>query len=212
MRTDAHAASYESEAGRDMSDGDNATPGVPAPGRPDSDGANQWLTRISAAIARRRAVGAQRHSDEPEADDDTSSQTGSHTDGVTVADLIAKVHGAAQRSPEQLQRQPSPRHRQPRRPRPVATARPAAPPPRQRHRGSFGPRRRDQRSTDPDTEIIPVVAYADEIPDLAASRRARRERVAARRASGERSTAKPETAQAEVAAHETMSPAVPPPP
>ena len=74
-----------------MSDGDNATPGPPRlPGPPDP-GDNQWLTRSprpspgaapwerSGTFRIRGRRGAQ--------------PTGNHTDGVTVADLIAKVHG-----------------------------------------------------------------------------------------------------------------------
>ena len=67
---DAHPSSTptrtmpeEPEAGRNMSDGDNATPGLPGlPGPPGAGGDNPWLTRNPAAIAGRRAVGAQRQS------------------------------------------------------------------------------------------------------------------------------------------------------
>src|SRR6478609_9030802 len=145
-----------------MSDGDNATPGRPRAS--DSNGANQWLSR-SPLPPRSAAPWERTPSGEPEADDDTSSQTNSHTDGVTVADLIAKVTGAA---PADLpsrhaapETEPPPRPRQPRQLRPTT------------------PRPEDR--PDPDTEIIPVVSYADEIPDLAALRRARLERVAPER-------------------------------
>src|SRR6478736_2869014 len=74
-----------------MSDGDNATPGRPRAS--DSNGANQWLSR-SALPPRTPAPWERKPPAEPE-DTDTSSETNSHTDGVTVADLIAKVTGAA---------------------------------------------------------------------------------------------------------------------
>src|SRR5882724_8396726 len=76
-----------------MSDGDNATPGPPRlPGPPDAGGDNQWLTRSprpSPGAAPWERSGAS----EPE-DIEKPRQSGNqHTDGVTVADLIAKVHG-----------------------------------------------------------------------------------------------------------------------
>ena len=104
-----------------MSDGDNATPGRPRAS--DSNGANQWLSR-SPLPPRSPAPWERKPSGAPEADDDTSSQTNSHTDGVTVADLIAKVTGA---TPTDL---PS-RHAAPE-PEPAPTPpRSATPPPRQ---------------------------------------------------------------------------------
>ena len=111
-----------------MSDGDNATPGSPgawvaglptAPtnGLPDLRGQRQAPRRGSA----------NGNSDEPEADDDARRRPDSHTDGVTVADLIAKV--TASRRPTSragTQRQnPSPRRR-----------RHAATPPPRSHRAS----------------------------------------------------------------------------
>ncbi|MDT5004866.1 MAG: hypothetical protein QOJ24_2042 [Mycobacterium sp.] len=165
-----------------MSDGDNATPGRPRAS--DSNGANQWLSR-SPLPPRSAAPWERKPSGDPEADDDTSSQTNSHTDGVTVADLIAKVTGAAATD------LPS-RHAAPE-PEPAPTPpRSAAPPPRQppappaaappRQPRQLRPNRpQPQDRPDPDTEIIPVVSYADEIPDLAALRRARLERVAPER-------------------------------
>mgnify|MGYP003694109973 CR=1 FL=1 len=54
-----------------------------------------------AAIARRRAV--ERNGSSDPGDVEQSAQTGNHTDGVTVADLIAKVHGASS-VPEELRR------------------------------------------------------------------------------------------------------------
>ena len=83
----------ESEAGRDMSDGDNATPGRPAGrsrhrtaptnGLPELRGHRQAPRRGSAD------AGA-----EPGWRPTPPPPTGNHTDGVTVADLIAKVTGS----------------------------------------------------------------------------------------------------------------------
>ena len=103
MRTRRARCSQGSEAGRDMSDGDNATPGRP-PTRP--TGRRQPLAYPnSPAIARRRAVGA-RHDSESE-DSADAKPTGNHTDGVTVADLIAKVTGTEPR----MRAGPAPRAR-----------------------------------------------------------------------------------------------------
>ena len=76
-----------------MSDGDNATPGQHrAPG---SDGDNQWLTRIprplpGAAPWERASDGSSESSPAPVT---PRAQRGSHTGGITVADLFAKVTG-----------------------------------------------------------------------------------------------------------------------
>ena len=78
-----------------MSDGDNPTPGrhgqggSPAPdGPPDT---NQWLTR-SARPSPVAAPWERGGADEGE-DASPASASGNHTDGVTVADLIAKLNG-----------------------------------------------------------------------------------------------------------------------
>ncbi|MGH3675960.1 MAG: LCP family protein [Mycobacterium sp.] len=131
-----------------MSDGDNATPGRPRASDFDDD--NRWLTRTPRPS--RAAAPWERHS---VADDNTSEPTGSHTDGVTVADLIARVTGTA---PPDL----------PTRHRAAPDPEPAAPPPRADY------------ADDPDTEVIPAV-YPSEVPDLAELRRARLERIAAER-------------------------------
>lgn len=73
-----------------MSDGENHTPGRPRPDEPGDD--NQWITRSprpmrGAAPWERAAVHGS------DADEPAAAPTGSHTDGVTVADLIAKVAG-----------------------------------------------------------------------------------------------------------------------
>ncbi|MFL6082600.1 MAG: LCP family protein [Mycobacterium sp.] len=141
-----------------MSDGDNATPGLPgAPGPPGGD--NRWLTRSP-----RPSLGAapwERNGNSDSGETEKAEQTGSHTDGVTVADLIAKVQGASS-VPEELKRaRPEPE--------PQVPPPPPAPPTDVIAAVSADP-------DDPATEIIPVVAgYASEVPDLAALRR--RERV-----------------------------------
>jgi len=143
-----------------MSDGDNATPGLPGqPGPPDTGGDNQWLTRSP-----RPSPGAapwERSGNSDSEDVEKGAQTGSHTDGVTVADLIAKVHGAAS-VPEELRR---PRHEPEPRVPPAAPPAPPAPPTEVIEAVGAD-------SEDPVTEVIPVVAgYASEVPDLAALRR-----------------------------------------
>ena len=71
-----------------MSDGDNATPGLPRPS--DAGGDNHWLTRTPRP-SRGAAPWERSAGHEPE--DESAEPTGNHTDGVTVADLIAKVTG-----------------------------------------------------------------------------------------------------------------------
>ena len=143
-----------------MSDGENATPGLPGRhGPPDTGGDNQWLTRSP-----RPSPGAapwERSGNSDSEDVEKGAQTGSHTDGVTVADLIAKLHGAAS-VPEELRRpRPEP---EPRVPPPAPPAPPAPPTEVIEAVGA--------ESEDPVTEVIPVVAgYASEVPDLAALRR-----------------------------------------
>ena len=73
-----------------MSDGDNATPGRPRPSDPGGD--NHWLTRTP-----RPSLGAAPWERGPSSESEDSAgakPTGNHTDGVTVAELIAKVTGA----------------------------------------------------------------------------------------------------------------------
>jgi LCP family protein required for cell wall assembly len=78
----------KSEAARNMSDGENATPG-----RPDA-GSNRWLTRHAPP--------------EPGAAPWERSGNGHHTDGVTVADLITKLSGASKVPPELRRPRPEP--------------------------------------------------------------------------------------------------------
>ena len=154
-----------------MSDGDNATPGRPRAS--DLNGANQWLTRSSrptrAAAPWERRPGAESEGT------DTSPPTGNHTDGVAVADLIAKITGSAPTD------NPS-RHRAAPEPDPEPPAPPPPPPPAPRTPRQLRPAQpRSGDPSDPDTEVIPAVSYAAELPDLAALRRARAERIAPQR-------------------------------
>lgn len=176
-----------------MSDGDNATPG---PRDPTGGDDNRWLTRNQ-----RRAPGAApweraefpRRSAEPEPSEPAEAEpTGNHTDGVTVADLIAKLHGDTATPPP-------PRRRRRREPEPaehVAPPEPPAPPteiiaavpdespvpdePAVPEDTTFFDEPAfpdepeipaDSAANDFDTEVLPV-AHADaELPDLALIRR-----------------------------------------
>ncbi len=115
---------------------------------------------------------------------------------MTVADLIAKITGAPADLPSRHaapEPEPPPRPATPRRAAPpkstppppqAATPPPASPPPaapRQRQPKPLRPKAQPENRFDPDTEVIPRVSYADEIPDLAALRRAHLERVAPER-------------------------------
>lgn len=138
-----------------MSDGDNATPGRPDP----APGDNDWLTRSG-----RPAPGAA-----PWERRGTPPATGNHTDGVTVADLIAKL---AADKPDSTG---GSRHRaEPEAPTPDAPPESAAEitdPVAPVEAVIFEPEpRRDP--TEPPTEVMYVPsAYAPELPDLAAVRR-----------------------------------------
>jgi LCP family protein required for cell wall assembly len=166
-RADAHD-DQESEAGRNMSDGDNATPGPPRlPGPPDAGGDNQWLTRTP-----RPSPGAapwERNGTSESEYVEKSRPTGNnHTDGVTVADLIAKLHGDSS-VPDGLRRF----RREPDAPPPQA---PPPPPPAPRTEviaAVWRPVAADSDSAD--TEVIPIVPMPpSELPDLARRRRAKR--------------------------------------
>ena len=152
-----------------MSDGDNATPGLPGrPGPPDGVGDNQWLTRSP-----RPSPGAapwERSGNSDSGDIEEPAQTGNHTDGVTVADLIAKLQGASS-VPEELKRT----HVEPEPEAPRTEVIAAVP----------------VDAKDPDTEVIPVVAgYASEVPDLATLRQ--RDRVQPSRVGTGRGASQPE--------------------
>lgn len=73
-----------------MSDGDNATPGRRRRAPEDSSD-NQWITRSRQPLP---GAAPWERQDPPSPDDSPLDEpTGSHADGVTVADLIAKVAG-----------------------------------------------------------------------------------------------------------------------
>jgi len=124
-----------------MSDGDNAAPGRRQRSEPDdaTSGAeksekpvNDWITRSS-----RPAPGAA-----PWERTKTTSSTsaGNHTDGVTVADLIAKITGTAPEPKPEPEPEPQP----------------------EPEIGS-----RDNAVREAETAVIPVVpAHASELPDL----------------------------------------------
>ena len=127
-----------------MSDGDNATPRHHrGSGDDESDqGANRWLTRAPrppavAAPWERLTVGES----DPRTADESDSSSGSHTDGVPVADLIAKIGavGNGRRS-------------------------------RHRSVNDEASQAADAASDDAVTARIPIVTVS-EIPDLAAIRR-----------------------------------------
>ena len=138
-----------------MSDGDGATPGRPGPLGPSDPGAdNQWLTRTP-----RSSPGAapwERNSGSESEDAVAAESTGNHTDGVTVADLIAKVHGDAS-VPNELKKRPhvEPEPERPPSTQPTEIIEPVPP-----------------AYADPETEVFPVSsAPASELPDLAMVRR-----------------------------------------
>lgn len=153
-----------------MSDGDNATPGPPDP----TDGDNRWLTR-----SRRRAPGAApwERADFPrrftgpepsEAEPAEAEPTGNHTDGVTVADLIAKLSGDTAAPPQPRRR----RRRQPEPPEPVT---PPEPPAESTEIIAAVPDEpeiaADGEGNDFDTEVLPIAHAHTEMPDLALIRR-----------------------------------------
>jgi LCP family protein required for cell wall assembly len=158
-----------------MSDGDNATPGLPSlPGPPEGGDDNQWLTRSP-----RPSLGAapwERISTSEPEDVETAGPTGNHTDGVTVADLIAKVHGDSS-VPQELRRK---------RPEPE----PPPAPPTAIIAAVWDPT--DTQAAGPDgadTEVFPVTSIpSSELPDLARLRRADRvppSRIGDRRRTGQ---------------------------
>ncbi len=144
-----------------MSDGDNATPGQHRV--PDPDGDNQWLTRNPrpgpGAAPWERASDSERR---PKQRRQAQPGTGNHTDGITVADLFAKVTGDV---PEALQKAQEPEE-------PAA-----APTPEPRDTQDVliedwpasGP---NDIESDPPTIPTPS-AYAAEVPDLPATARRR---------------------------------------
>ncbi|BBZ19206.1 LCP family protein [Mycolicibacterium gadium] len=167
-----------------MSDGDNATPGRHGRGAsssPDDQSETyQWHTRRShpspgAAPWERAHVS---DNDDAPTEEPSASSVGNHTDGVTVADLIAKLNGD-EAVPAELKRD-----------RPdLSTPPPAEPPPSPltevidavpaygRHERPFGPDIEPHEAAADvpeaedyyDTEIIPAVAM--DLPDLTSTHR-----------------------------------------
>ncbi|HEX2283928.1 MAG TPA: LCP family protein [Mycobacterium sp.] len=167
-----------------MSDGDNATPGPRRPSGSSAPGAdNQWLTRSP-----RPSLGAapwERGARSAGEDADPADTAGNHTDGVTVADLIAKLSGDDAVPPELK------RHRAEPEP-PLAPPMPPAPPTevieavREDEPAAAAPDGDNQ-----DTEIIPIAHdESSELPDLALVRRPGR--VPPSRVGSARSTEEPE--------------------
>ncbi|MHC9294466.1 LCP family protein [Mycobacterium sp. LTG2003] len=94
-----------------MSDGDNATPDRRRHRAPEDGSDNQWITRSPQPLP---GAAPWERSDRVQPDDLTPDEpTGNHADGVTVADLIAKVAGTApetapRRSRHRLEPEPEP--------------------------------------------------------------------------------------------------------
>lgn len=191
-----------------MSDGENHTPGRPRPD--DAAGDNKWLTRsprsMRGAAPWERAAAQESDIQAPNADQPGTPPTGNHTDGVTVADLIAKVAGTS--PPERSTRRPR-RHRS----REESSEPPAEPPtelpptdpapaaeyldyPERNdypERGDFperddNPERGGYPGFDPATDILPAIsAHSDELPVLSEEprRAARPARIGKARQAGE---------------------------
>jgi LCP family protein required for cell wall assembly len=147
----------ESEAGRNMSDGDSATPGLRGPSGPSTpDGQNQWLTRSP-----RPSLGSAPWERHALPDPEDSDAGGNHTDGVTVADLIAKVSGD-RAVPAELKRH-------------SAEPDPPPAPPTEIIDAVREPAEPASHGDNQDTEVFPVVAAHDpDLPDLALVRRSGR--------------------------------------
>ena len=130
------------------------TPLLAAADASDPGDDNHWLTRTP-----RPSLGAapwERGTSSESEDSAGAKPTGNHTDGVTVADLIAKVTGAESASaPARHRAEPEP-------------AEPDPPPARFVEPMDAEENRPPARDPDTqDTEVIPVVsAYASELPDL----------------------------------------------
>ncbi|MGZ5364450.1 MAG: LCP family glycopolymer transferase [Mycobacterium sp.] len=147
-----------------MSDGDNATPGRHGRGgssAPDGQSdAHQWHTRSAAPLP-----GAAPWERASVADDDAqpASTPNNHTDGITVADLIAKLNGD-HAVPSTLKRhRPEVTPPPPALPTEVIDAVPAA---YDDAREPVEPAESDEDRQD--TEVIPIPpGYPSEVPDLA---------------------------------------------
>ncbi len=147
-----------------MSDGDNATPGLWGP--PDHTPSTPRLTRSTppapGAAPWERAQGVLPPDPRPDA-----AGTGNHTDGVAVADLIAKLanesgSGGRRRRRAEPEAEPEPEPEPPAEPAVEHVEPPVA---------AEAPEPRDE-SGDSDTEVMHVApafgsGYASELPDLA---------------------------------------------
>jgi LCP family protein required for cell wall assembly len=145
-----------------MSDGDNATPGLPGlPGPAGPGGDNPWLTR-NPRPSPGAAPWERSGSSEPEGVEKARQQSGNQTDRVTVADLIAKVHGDSRVPDERRHTRPEPDVAPPAPPTEIIEA--VSEPPTY-----YSP------VPDPDgadTDVIPVTSVQpSELPDLASIRR-----------------------------------------
>jgi len=174
-----------------MSDGDNATPGRHGQGgssAPDGPSdTSKWHTRSA-----RPAPGAAPWERARVSDDDAppAAPPGNHTDGISVADLIAKLNGD-RAVPAEIKRHRSDDDDPTPAPQPteIITAVPAAPAHHEQpvepayQDASYAYEDRDYDGADdesadtdsPDTEIIPVVGTrGSELPDLASAHRPNR--------------------------------------
>ena len=162
-----------------MSDGDNSTTGRHGQrGSSAPDGTsdtNQWLTR-SARPSPGAAPWERGRAGDGE-DATASSAPGNHTDGITVADLIAKLNGDGAVPPELKRHRPesaTPPSLPPAPPTEVIEAVPAMYPrtPEAGQEDAYAVRDWPMEPTDevtgPDTEVIPVTPTGvSELPDLA---------------------------------------------
>lgn len=149
-----------------MSDGDNATPGRPerAPGDD-----NQWLTRsqrpLPGATPWERAQAV-----DPAKEAPTDPPAGNHTDGVTVADLIAKL-AADQPSGGRTRRRRAEPADEPVAESPAEITDPVEPVEAAIFEPASPERIALRDPAEPVTEVMHVPsAYAAELPDLAAAR------------------------------------------
>ncbi len=155
-----------------MSDGDSATPGRHGQGdssaRDGSSDAYPWLTRGA-----RPSPGAAPWERTHVADDGEATPAptaGNHTDGVSVADLIAKLNGDSA-VPAELKQHRSEFGSPPPAPPPPPTEIIDAVPAHARHEPPVEPAY-DADADSPDTEVIPVIgARAADLPDLALAHR-----------------------------------------
>src|SRR6476620_1331021 len=166
-----------------MSDGDNSTTGRHGQrGSSAPDGTsdtNQWLTR-SARPSPGAAPWERGRAGDGE-DATASSAPGNHTDGITVADLIAKLNGDGAVPPELKRHRPesaTPPSLPPAPPTEVIEAVPAMYPrtPEAGQEDAYAVRDWPMEPTDevtgPDTEVIPVTPTGvSELPDLALAHR-----------------------------------------